>query len=45
MPIAVAVKALPFCEVVGKTAFFVGKEGLVDSKVLPMHQVPGPACA
>lgn len=25
--------------VVGKTAFFVGKEGLVDSKVLPMHQV------
>lgn len=30
-------------EVVGKTAFFVGKEGLVDSKVLPMHQAPGPA--
>ena len=28
---------------VGKTAFFVGKEGLVDSKVLPMHQAPGPA--
>eukprot|EP00435_Cladocopium_sp_Y103_P034367 s2891_g8.t2 len=25
--------------VVGKTSFFVGKEGLVDSKVLPKHQV------
>jgi len=25
--------------VVGKTSFFVGKKGLVDSKVLPIHQV------